>query len=294
MNMERILSVNNLMKTYGNFIAVNDVSFSLEKGKIYGLLGPNGAGKTTIMKLLVNLLKKDSGTIEYDDGVKIQYLMDVPKFYEYMKVEEYLILLASFNDEVDMVNSVLEKTCLLEHRNKKIKALSRGLRQKLGIASMLIGRVDVLILDEPISALDPIGRKEVLDIIKSLKGQTTVIFSSHILSDIEQVCDNILLINGGKILVNDTCENILTKNDILLVKTSNRAEALTLKENFKDSQFSINFANTLEIKYEDLIAVQQEIIKCAKKNSLIIEKMEIQSQTLQDIFLNEVKKNERF
>lgn len=291
--MEKILTINNLVKKYGKNIAVNDVSFSLEKGKVYGLLGPNGAGKTTIMKILVNQKKKDSGTIEYDDDLVIKYLMDVPKFYEYMKVEEFLDLLATFNNLKESVDPLLKKTGLFDHKNKKIKALSRGLRQKLGIASMLIGKVDLLILDEPISALDPVGRQEVMDIIKSLKGETTVVFSSHILSDIEEVCDDILLINGGKILLDDSCENILKKKNILLVKLSNIDEALVLKEMVKDCDFSQNIANTLEIKYEDLITTQQEILKCAKKKSLTVEKMEIKSETLQDIFLSEVKKSER-
>ena len=196
--MHTILKVENLVKDYGNNRVVNDVSFILEKGKIYGLLGPNGAGKTTIMKILINSIKKNGGTISCKNDIKFNYLMDVPRFYEYMEVEEYLVFLAKLNKIEDIkskVNSLLDIASLHEYKDKKIKQLSRGLRQKLGIASVLVNECDILILDEPVSALDPIARKEVLDLIKSLKGKMCVIFSSHVLEDIEKVCDHILLIN---------------------------------------------------------------------------------------------------
>lgn len=293
--METILSVSNLVKRYGDNIVVKNASFELEKGKIYGLLGPNGAGKTTIMKLICNLIKKDGGVINYKDDLKIKYLMDVPMFYEYMKVEEYLMFIADLNNlenKENKINELLVTTNLIEHRQKKIKELSRGLRQKLGIASILVSDIDLLILDEPISALDPIGRKETLDLIKSLRGKVCVIFSSHILVDIENVCDNILLIHNGKILVNDSCENILTNNDYLLVKCSNREQALSLKEVYQDSTFSSKYENTLEIRYENLINMQLDILKNAKKLNVNIDKIEVKKESLEDIFLSEVTKHE--
>lgn len=293
--MEIVLKVKDLMKKYRNNVVVDNVSFELEKGKVYGLLGPNGAGKTTIMKMITNLVKKDGGIIEYNDSVKIKYLMDVPMFYEYMSVSEYLIFIANLNniENVDnRINTLLNETNLVEHRNKKIKELSRGLRQKLGIASVLVNDIDLLILDEPVSALDPIGRKEVLDLISSLRGNITVIFSSHILEDIEKVCDNILLIHNGKILINDSCNRLLNVNDCLLVKCPSREEILVLKEIYKDSLFSSKYENTLEIEFKDLIKIQSEILKNAKKYNLIIEKMEIKKESLEDLFLNEVRNNE--
>ncbi len=293
--MDSILSVEHLVKKYGTNIVVKDVSFNLEKGKIYGLLGPNGAGKTTIMKLICDLLEKDGGVVNYNDDVKIKYLMDVPQFYEYMRVWEYLTFIADLNNltnKEERVNTLLESTNLLEHKNKKIKNLSRGLRQKLGIASVLVTDVDLLILDEPISALDPVGRKEVLDMITNLKGKVCVIFSSHILVDIEKVCDHILLINDGKILVNSDCETLMHGGNFLLVKCETRDETLTLKEIYKDSEFSSSDENTLEINYTDLLASQIELLKHAKKHNLHIIKIEIKKQSLEDIFMSEVNKHE--
>jgi len=289
--MDTILSVSNLVKKYGDNIVVKNASFSLERGKIYGLLGPNGAGKTTIMKLICNHIKKDGGLITCSDNIKIKYLMDVPMFYEYMTVVEYLIFIAELNklENIEFrINELLNQTNLNEHKNKKIKELSRGLRQKLGIASVLVSDIDLLILDEPVSALDPIGRKEVLDLITSLKGKMSVIFSSHILVDIEKVCDDILLIHNGKILINDSCDNILNNTNCLLVKCENREQALKLKENFNESLFSSKYENTLEINFEDLLKTQTDVLKVAKKFKIVVEKMEIRKDSLEDIFLNEV------
>lgn len=292
--MDTVLSVKNLVKKYGDNIVVKNVSFDLEKGKIYGLLGPNGAGKTTIMKLICNLIKKDGGQIEYPENIKIKYLMDVPMFYEYMKVEEYLLFisdLVGIENKENKVNELLNLTNLLEHKSKKIKELSRGLRQKLGIASVLINDIDVLILDEPVSSLDPIGRKEVLELIASLRDKICVIFSSHILVDIEKVCDNIILINDGKIIVNDSCDNILKNDNYLLIKCNNRDDAMRLKEVYEEMRFSSRYENTLEMKFQDLITTQLDILKNAKKLSVCIEKLEVKRDTLEEVFLYEVKRN---
>ena len=291
--MDKILEVEHLVKYYGNNMAVNNVSFTLEKGKIYGLLGPNGAGKTTVMKLISNLIASDGGNIKYGD-IKINYLMDVPQFYEYMKVEEYLIFLCQLiklENYPKKVEELLNITNLYQHKDKKIKQLSRGLRQKLGIASVLVNEIDLLILDEPISALDPLGRKEILNLIHSLKGKMCVIFSSHVLEDIEKVCDHILLINNGKIILNDTCENVLKVDNELLVRCENREQTLLLKEQYKDCEFSTEYENTLVIKYENLITVQQDILKKAKKLQINIEQIEKRRKTLEEAFLSEVKNN---
>ena len=293
--MEELIRVNNLTKVYGDNKAVDNASFVIEKGKIYGLLGPNGAGKTTIMKLLTNLIKKDSGSVEYDDSVSIKYLMDVPVFYEYMKVSEFLNMLVEINkvdNRQERLDYLLELSGLTYHKDKLIKNLSRGLRQKLGLASVLVSDVDVLILDEPISALDPIGRKETLDMIESLRGKVSVIFSSHILDDIEKVCDHVLLINKGKIILNEECNNLFDAGNFLLVQCASREEVLKLKEVYPDTSFSKYYENTLEIEYESLIKAQTDILKNAKKMDISVIKLEIKKETLEDIFLRKVMGNE--
>lgn len=292
--MENLIEVNNLVKMYKNVAAVDNASFVIEKGKIYGLLGPNGAGKTTIMKLLTDIIKKTGGNIKYKESVKIRYLMDVPVFYEFMKVSEFLNMLIDINkieNKEERLEYLLDVCNLKEHEDKLIKALSRGLRQKLGIASVLVGDTDILILDEPVSALDPIGRKEILDIITSLKGKMTVIFSSHILNDIEKICDHILLIHKGKIVLDEDCDNLFDAGNYLLIKTSTRDEILKLKEIYVESFFSKNYENTLEIEYEDLTTTELEVLKNAKKQGVEVVSMEVKKESLEDIFLRKVRAN---
>lgn len=294
-NMDTILSVENLVKYYVGNQVLKNVSFSLERGKIYGLLGPNGAGKTTIMKILTDTIKKNGGEINYSDDLKIKYLMDVPTFYEYMRVEEYLNFLADIakvEDKEKRISEILTITNLEAHKQKKIKQLSRGLRQKLGIAALLVDDVDLLILDEPISALDPIGRKEVLELIVKLKGRVCVIFSSHILVDIEEVCDHILLLNEGVLLVNDSYENLLKQGDKLRIKCKNQEELQKLQEIYADSKIIGKDLTQLELSYDDLITKQLEVLRYAKKHQITIEKMEVSKTTLEEIFLNEVNNHE--
>ena len=293
--METILSVDNLVKFYGENKVLKDVSFNLEKGKIYGLLGPNGAGKTTIMKILTNIIKKNEGKVEYSPDLKIKYLMDVPTFYEYMKVSEYLTFLADIakiDNKEDKIEEILTITNLSNHKGKKIKQLSRGLRQKLGIAALLIDEADLLILDEPISALDPIGRKEVLDILVNLKGKVTVIFSSHILIDIEEVCDHILLLKEGNLLINESFNSLVNNRNYLRLECPNKEDILKLKEIYPSALVKDKEENKIEIEYEDLITKQVEILKFAKKEKIIIEKMEVAKTSLEERFLNEVRNHE--
>ena len=291
--MSTILRAENLVKKYGRNVVVKDACLSLEAGKIYGLLGPNGAGKTTIMKMMVNLLKADGGKIVCED-VKIKYLMDVPKFYEYMKVEEYLMFLLDINkdnNKKEKLDELLTIANLVEHRSKKIRQLSRGLRQKLGIASVLVSDVDVLVLDEPVSALDPLGRKDVLDLIASLRGKIAVVFSSHILEDIEKVCDHIILINKGKIILDDDCSVILKQDEEVLVRCETREQTQLLKSVLENCEFSVSRANTICVKYEDLMKTQQEILKQAKKLKVTVELMEKKKLSLEEVFLEEVRKH---
>ena len=230
--MSKILTVNNLTKKYGEKIVLNGISFSLEKGEVCGFLGPNGAGKTTTMKIIVNLLEKTSGDIIYDDNIKISYLQDVPEFYDFYKVNEYLEFLLSLNNDKNLkrIDEILSLVGLNKERDKQIKKLSRGLRQRLGIASSIINNPDILILDEPVSALDPMGRKEIFDLIEKLKGDMSIIFSSHILSDAQRICDQVIIIDNGNILLDKKIEEIALNNNILTIDFINEEDVKSFKK----------------------------------------------------------------
>ena len=294
--MDGILKLEHVSKLYGDNLVVNNASFEIEKGCVCGLLGPNGAGKTTIMKIIMNQVKCDNGFVEHDSNLKIRYLQDVPEFYEFYSVKEYLNFILEINnyskDKENRINEVLLMLNLESHSNKIVRRLSRGLRQKLGIASVIIDEPDVLILDEPVSALDPLGRKEMFDIILSLKGKTTVIFSSHILTDIERVCDRVVLINRGKIILNNKIEELALEKKTLLVMFNSREDLLKVREDINYStRFSERIQDCLEIECDDVLKLQKEVFELLIKHAVGVKCITNKSESLEEIFLREVRKN---
>ena len=294
--MDNILSVKDLTKNYGDNVVVNNVNFEIKKGSICGLLGPNGAGKTTIMKIIMNQIKCDKGNISYGDNLKIKYLQDVPEFYDFYTVEEYLEFILDITkyscSKYEKIEETLNLFDLKKYRNLKVKKLSRGLKQKLGIASVIIYNPDILILDEPVSALDPIGRLEIFDILLSLKGKTTIIFSSHILTDVEKICDQFILINNGKIILNEESKNMFLDRNNIVIEFKNREDLMIIKENIKyESNFNENIENCLEVYCEDMDILQKDIFKMLVKNNIAINSISIKKNSLEEIFFKGVRAN---
>ncbi|GGL60881.1 ABC transporter ATP-binding protein [Sporolactobacillus putidus] len=206
-----VLGIRNLTKRYGSTNVVNGLNLSVEKGSIFGFLGLNGAGKTTTIRMIMGLTRPNGGEITVcGERVRfgsaaankhIGYLPDVPEFYGFMTPREYLLLCGNLSG-MDMkknkkrIDELLELVGLASVK-RKIGGFSRGMKQRLGIAQSLIHEPELLILDEPTSALDPVGRKDILDIIASLKGRVTVVFSTHILADVQRVCDTIGILHHG-------------------------------------------------------------------------------------------------
>lgn len=238
-----LLNVSHVTKRFGEKTILEDLSFSVKENSIYGFIGQNGAGKTTTMKMILGLYPIDSGEIfvngekvtygQTDTNRYLGYLPDVPEFYNYMTPKEYLTLCG----EISHIPEARRKTRIpellelvgLANANKRIQGFSRGMKQRLGIASALLSEPKLLICDEPTSALDPIGRKEIIDLLLQIKKQTTVLFSTHILSDVERICDEIGLLNKGKLALHGTLEEIksLRKSDGFDIEFLNEAD-LTL------------------------------------------------------------------
>ncbi len=223
-----MIEVKNLTKKYGSFTAVKNISFTVEKGRIYGFLGPNGAGKSTTMNMITGCLAATSGEILvggydiYEDPVEakrcIGYLPEIPPLYTDMTPEEYLLFVAEAKgvapEQIDReVERVIEKTALSAVRNRLIKNLSKGYRQRVGIAQAILGDPEIIILDEPTVGLDPLQIIEIRDLIKELGETHTVILSSHILSEISAVCDYLIIISHGQIVASDTIEHLTASAD---------------------------------------------------------------------------------
>lgn len=218
-----MLQVSHLEKAFGSNKVIDDLSFSVKEHTIYGFIGQNGAGKTTTMKMILGLLPIGDGEIIVN-GEKVTYgqnktnryigyLPDVPEFYSFLTPMEYLMLCGELTDmeAADIrpkAEKLLELVGLSEKANKRIQGFSRGMKQRLGIAQALINEPKLLICDEPTSALDPVGRKEILDILLQVKEHTTVIFSTHILSDVERICDEVGLLHNGKLAASGTIEEL--------------------------------------------------------------------------------------
>lgn len=218
-----MIEVNGLVKKYGDFNAVKGISFTVPKGEILGLLGPNGAGKSTTMKILSAFMPATSGEVKvagfdvFEDPFEVKkrvgYLPEAPPLYLEMRVRDYVEYVAELKQLEkskieERVDFVIEKCGLKESQQKIIGTLSKGYKQRVGIAQALVHEPEVVILDEPTVGLDPVQIVEIRNLIKSLEGNHTVILSTHILPEVVMTCKKVLLINHGTIMVNDTVENL--------------------------------------------------------------------------------------
>jgi ABC-2 type transport system ATP-binding protein len=229
-----VLELKNIDKSFGEKEVLKGVSFKAEGGRAFGLLGRNGAGKTTAMKAILGLLQVERGEIfvsgervvfgQTPTNRNVGYLPDVPEFYPFMTAREYLALcgesIGMSKAEIKKRSEELLSLVGLAGEKHRVRGYSRGMKQRLGIAQALFARPKLLICDEPTSALDPVGRKEILDVLLAAREQTTVLFSTHILSDVERICTDIAFLNDGKIAVQGTVGEI---------KSLHRGESFTLE-----------------------------------------------------------------
>lgn len=250
-----MIEVDHLTKSYGPSRAVDDISFTVEKGEILGFLGPNGAGKTTTMRVLTGYLPATAGTARiagYDVFEKsmevrrrIGYLPETPPLYPEMSIEDYLIFVArikgvSASDIARRVDQAMALTSLSSRRDELIKRLSRGFKQRVGIAQAIVHNPDVVILDEPTVGLDPNQIKEVRKLIKGLAGEHTIILSTHILPEVEITCDRVVIINKGRIAAVDTPRNLVDQRQSgSQVRLSVRESSVDTSQKLQESLRSI-------------------------------------------------------
>ncbi|MFS0998372.1 ATP-binding cassette domain-containing protein [Enterococcus casseliflavus] len=261
----KMIEINHLSKRFGRKQVLQDLTFSVPKGSVVGFVGQNGAGKTTTMKAILGLIPIDEGEITVCGEVVqfgsaktnrwIGYLPDVPQFYSFMTAVEYLTFCGKIqpNQEPFQPQRVMEVLALvgLEASKQKIAGFSRGMKQRLGLAQALINRPAILICDEPTSALDPLGRKDFLDVLAKIKEETTVLFSSHILADVEQLSDYIAILHKGQIQAFEPMDS--------------------LKKRYRKTAFGIVFTNEGDhSKFANLLA-SHGIVAERKNNQLLID-----------------------
>ena len=300
------LKIESLHKSFGKNTIINGLSMSIPENTIFGFLGKNGAGKTTTMKMILGFLKIDEGSIEvFGEKVSfgqsktnrfIGYLPDVPEFYGYMTAKEYLNLCGAITglrkNEIKNKSEELLELVGLRDVNKRISGYSRGMRQRLGIAQALLNSPKLLICDEPTSALDPLGRKEILDIILKIKDSTTVIFSTHILSDVEAICDHVVVLDKGKNVLEgsiDELKNIKRINTIKIRFKSNK-ELKVFKSLDKFSNLVTNEkGDILYLTDEDNKIKDIDILYELYKLNIFPLEIKIEEPTLENIFMEVTK-----
>lgn len=296
------LRIEGLYKSFGDKEVLKGLDMSVPEGSVFGLVGKNGAGKTTTMKIALGLLKADAGEIalagekviygQTASNRHIGYLPDVPEFYPFMTAQEYLYFCGDISgmekSEAKKRSAELLDLVGLAGERHRIKGFSRGMKQRLGIAQALLGKPNLLICDEPTSALDPVGRKEILEILSSVKEQTTVIFSTHILSDVERICTDIAFINDGIIHTQGKLSDIKSKlrtNEYFL-ETERTSDVQRLSEAFPKA--AIKGANTLSFGERDYSLF--EVLGFVAENKIPLLKAERAEPSLESLFMEVVGK----
>lgn len=234
--METILSLNKLDKKYGRIHAVNNLSFDIQKGNVYGILGPNGSGKSTTLGIILNVVNKSSGSFSWFDGQlsthqalkKVGAIIERPNFYPYMTARQNLQLVCRIKEiAYDKIDEKLKEVNLFERRNSKFKTFSLGMKQRLAIASALLNDPEILILDEPTNGLDPQGIHEIRSIIKNIAANgTTILLASHLLDEVEKVCSHVVVIRNGIKLYSGRVDEMTSSFGVIELSTKSSNTAL--------------------------------------------------------------------
>ncbi len=305
-----MIEISNLVKKYGDHVAVDNLSLTIEPGKIYGLLGPNGAGKSTTMNILTGYIGATSGTVKingYDilnqpeEAKKcVGYLPELPPLYMDMTVAEYLKFVAELKNiekkkRKEMINDAMEMTGVSDVSERLIKNLSKGYRQRVGFAQAVLGYPQIIILDEPTVGLDPKQIIEIRELIKKLGENHTVILSSHILTEISAVCDHVFIISKGKLVASDATENLInlmsTEQNIDIIAKCDEAVARQVIENVSDVK-EVKFEQPEEddtvkfvVRAQKGCDIREVLFKAFCDRNITLLEMHSAVKSLEDVFL---------
>lgn len=298
-----LLEVKDLSKHYDKKPAVDGVSFEFQEGGCIALIGPNGAGKTTILRTLAGLLKPTTGTVmlagmkpNSDIRSHIGYLPQHPVFYNWMTGEEFLqysgkLSYLSKEEATKRSDALLDVVGISKAKSKRIGKYSGGMRQRLGIAQAMIHRPQLLMLDEPVSALDPIGRREVLTLMEDLKKELTILFSTHILSDADEVSDELLLLHEGKIVESGSMNTLRKKHQTEKLELTFTEHAAAYEEKIRTLETVHNTevsGSTIEIQVSNVAVARREILRVALNEDWPLTDFMTKQATLEDMFMKAV------
>lgn len=301
--MKTLLHVQGLTKEYGNEKAVDQVTFSLNKNTATALIGPNGAGKTTTLSMLAGLLRQTSGTVVIDGDVRgdiqreIGFLPQYPQFYSWLTALEFTEMVAKLSGiDGKIAKSQAARTLdfvgLKDAKNKKTGTFSGGMKQRLGLAQAIVHKPGLLLLDEPVSALDPVGRREILNLLKELQDHTTILYSTHILNDAEEMTDQLLFLRKGQLVEQGSLKEVKDKyaNPLFKILFADIEEATKFVE---ISPWPARQENEVVfIHLEENKPLMNEVLQVLANSNLRLSKVERASASLEEIFLQVVNKHE--
>lgn len=294
------LEIKNVTKKFKEKIAVNQFSMVLETGQCVGLIGPNGAGKSTLIKIIADILRADEGEVLLDGKNiskmkrEIGYLPQYPNFYEWMTAKETLFFMGQLSEIskkelIEEVPKMLAKVGLSGEENTKVRTFSGGMKQRLGIAQALLHKPAFIVMDEPVSALDPVGRREVLNLIQEIKQETTILLSTHILNDAEEICERFVIIKNGNKIEDTTMIDLISRNSKPVVCLEISPTDKFWIETVKMLPYvkSVEMAgHKVKVTLDDVAENKNRLIQNAIENKVDIIRFEIDDhETLEEIFL---------
>lgn len=291
-----VLSVNNITKNYGRIKALDNVSFNVPEKSIFGILGPNGSGKTTLLGIITEVLMPSAGSFSlFEDNSspknelrkKIGTLLETPNFYHYLSAEQNLEINARIKGaDLNQIADVLKKVSLYERRKSKFNTYSLGMKQRLAIASALLGNPQVLILDEPTNGLDPEGIVEIRELIKQLGAEgRTIIMASHLLDEVEKVCNHVAILKKGKLLASGSNAEILLNEDIVELSASDPDKLLAvLREKYPATQIDRN-GDILQLHFATETVDMQSINAYCFSQGITLSLLLLKKKSLESMFL---------
>jgi ABC-2 type transport system ATP-binding protein len=298
-----VLTIQNLSKKYGRIQALNNVSFDVPAGSVFGILGPNGSGKTTLLGIVMDVLKANSGNFlwfghpsDNEQRKQIGTLLETPNFYHYLSGERNLVIAAAIkNRGHDDIPNALEKVKLTQRKNSKFSTYSLGMKQRLALASALLGNPSVLVLDEPTNGLDPVGIAETRELIRALAREgKTIILASHLLDEVEKVCTHVAILQKGKLVTSGDVNDVLVNEDIVEINSSQPEQLLAAFRHFEGARSVKLVENKVQVTFPNGLADLETVNRFCFGQGIVLTHLVLKKKSLESKFFELTNTSEAF
>jgi len=289
-----VLTLTNITKFYGRIQALNNVSFTVPEGSVFGILGPNGSGKTTMLGIIMDILKATSGNFTIygkpasaEIRKQIGTLLETPNFYHYLSAERNLAIAAEIKGKgFDDIDNALRKVNLYERKASKFSTYSLGMKQRLAIASCLLGNPDILIFDEPTNGLDPVGIAEIRELIKKLASEgKTIIMASHMLDEVEKVCTHVAILKTGNLITAGNVDEVLVNEDVVEIAAGDMQKLETVLHTLNGYSSMRKTNNAFQLLYANGTSSLEDVNRICFNNGIVLNHLQLKKKSLETKFL---------